>query len=638
MIRFTCPHCGRYVRVSDAHGGKKGQCPYCHQIVAIPTASEAGPEPGGDEVAELAAVAAASDADEAEETPPPPPPHHTEDVPTEEEPEPELLPPTDPRYQTDKLDAVTDTEGPPEQAETPPPGPGAVAPSAAPATAARGKRGALFWGLVIGGGLLALGVVAMGVVFVAVLLQGAGIEAEGGQPGPATAATSVVERPGPERTPQPTPQPAEAKTSLPLSAAILNATAHAPADAFCMFYVDLARTAKAVAKIPPRAEEVAAAIGTSKLWQEADKRVEEGSMPSSVTLFLTRQSEPAGELFEKLYGVISDGTIDPAEGLWGLTDAKHPLPHFLLRMTGPATKHYSAELLATARKFYPNLPPASDKVVTCAGLRLSPAGLAGPEELLLGTKETLAPEGAARKNVEQQQRLRELLKKVETDRPVVGWVVLAGLGKALESALGRAERPVPWVTSKTNLLFALDPKPDGLATIVLADPAPGSMRLLKAEVQPMAVEADGPDLRITGLSSEGLPVLAKLMPGFQDVVLPGLAMAQPIESRLAKAQPPQPQPQPSPQPTPQPKTQPRPAPGPKVTLKCICFNPNCTTKHKPFDVDKSKIPAEVLAGNAPLVCPHCHQPTAVVAVKCPHCGKYTPQTLPNCEHCGKPLR
>ena len=119
MIRFTCPHCGRHVRVSDAHGGKKGRCPYCQQIVTIPTTSEVELTPEGDEVAELAAVAAATQAEETEESPPPPPPHHTEDVPTEQEPEPELVPPSDPRYQTDRLETLTEPESPPEQPEAP---------------------------------------------------------------------------------------------------------------------------------------------------------------------------------------------------------------------------------------------------------------------------------------------------------------------------------------------------------------------------------------------------------------------------------------------------------------------------------------------------------------------------------------
>ena len=52
MIRFRCPECRERVRVSDSFAGKKGRCPFCHNIYRIPTESE--PETAG--VADLAAA------------------------------------------------------------------------------------------------------------------------------------------------------------------------------------------------------------------------------------------------------------------------------------------------------------------------------------------------------------------------------------------------------------------------------------------------------------------------------------------------------------------------------------------------------------------------------------------------------
>lgn len=41
MIHFDCQHCGKPVRVPDAHAGKKGRCPSCHEVVSIPLEDDA---------------------------------------------------------------------------------------------------------------------------------------------------------------------------------------------------------------------------------------------------------------------------------------------------------------------------------------------------------------------------------------------------------------------------------------------------------------------------------------------------------------------------------------------------------------------------------------------------------------------
>ena len=38
MITFRCDSCGRGLRVSESHAGKKGRCPKCSSIVRVPCA------------------------------------------------------------------------------------------------------------------------------------------------------------------------------------------------------------------------------------------------------------------------------------------------------------------------------------------------------------------------------------------------------------------------------------------------------------------------------------------------------------------------------------------------------------------------------------------------------------------------
>ncbi len=41
-IEFHCEHCGKLVRVPKATGGRRGECPYCHGSLFIPSPEEQG--------------------------------------------------------------------------------------------------------------------------------------------------------------------------------------------------------------------------------------------------------------------------------------------------------------------------------------------------------------------------------------------------------------------------------------------------------------------------------------------------------------------------------------------------------------------------------------------------------------------
>ena len=69
MIQFTCGHCGKSVRVNDAHAGKKGRCPSCRAIVPIPRTPATE---GHENIAELAAAVRGQDDDSHAAVPPPP--------------------------------------------------------------------------------------------------------------------------------------------------------------------------------------------------------------------------------------------------------------------------------------------------------------------------------------------------------------------------------------------------------------------------------------------------------------------------------------------------------------------------------------------------------------------------------------
>lgn len=36
-IEFHCNHCGKMIKTSGEHAGKRGKCPHCHNVVYIPT-------------------------------------------------------------------------------------------------------------------------------------------------------------------------------------------------------------------------------------------------------------------------------------------------------------------------------------------------------------------------------------------------------------------------------------------------------------------------------------------------------------------------------------------------------------------------------------------------------------------------
>lgn len=49
MIRFHCPHCGKAMTDKDEIAGKRGKCPRCGRVVAVPLASELPVSPPGTE-------------------------------------------------------------------------------------------------------------------------------------------------------------------------------------------------------------------------------------------------------------------------------------------------------------------------------------------------------------------------------------------------------------------------------------------------------------------------------------------------------------------------------------------------------------------------------------------------------------
>ncbi|KKK54651.1 hypothetical protein LCGC14_3082550, partial [marine sediment metagenome] len=347
----------------------------------------------GSAVEGLAAALGADSEDSGERPPPPPPPT----PPRIEDAEPELVPASDPRYQTDRMDSITDDgtlELTDEEPSIPP-----VSQAAPPAAtgASKSRRGLWIWLIAVGLGLI--GLVVGGVFAVRALLEGAD------EIGRAVTQPITTKLLIPVPRPAPTPPTGQAKTRFPLARQVQLATARAPAGAFCLFHVDLARTVKGVARIHSRSDETLRKIAASKLWQDASKRIDEGSMPTSMTLFLIGTSEPAGELFGKFYGALSGGRKDPLEGMWSLTRSDRVMPHFLLRLKGPAAKAYSAELAKLAEALQPQADRPVGGPITCGKLRLSPVGLVAADEMFVGTGQTLSDLGAVHTNAGQQRRL-----------------------------------------------------------------------------------------------------------------------------------------------------------------------------------------------------------------------------------------
>jgi len=628
MIRFTCSACRERVRVSDSFGGKKGRCPFCRAVIQIPTESE--PEPGpsssADEAAALAAALSSEDS-AAGEAPAPPPPHVAEDAGTQAMEELELIAASDPRSRTDRIGALA------EEAPAEPPETTAAAPS--PAAGGPPERGGRS-GLLIGG-------IAAGVV---VLLAAAGAVGywffirPPGRPGPTTrpsvVATGTPTKPAPEEVPDEPTGP-----TFQLTVEIGSASAQAPRGAFFMVHANLASLAGGLSQLPPGAEGVSASVAGSAFWREADKRVAEGAMPATATLFLTGASEPVGRLFGPFYGVLPGrDQRDTRAGLWSLGGAEASVPHFLVRLTGEAAGRCTRRLLARARAVTGSAP-SGDVAITGGRLRLVPAGRLAGREMLVGTVRTLAPTGRVVTDALHQQRLRALLTKVPTDRPVVGCVVLSGLNE-LADALGVPERRPDWVGARTVLVFSL--APDGPGTIVVSRVRPGVAGTIREMAAPMLAKAEGTDVRLTGLGPEAMEVLGRLMPSVKLLLLEAMSRAEAVDPLVAAGPEPEPpptpapKPKPEPKPAPKPKPEPRPAPKPGEKVPFICVNPRCPSKGKMFEVPGEKVPEDVRAGNAPLTCPHCNSPQAVVAVQCPHCKKWYAQTLDTCPHCGKPRK
>jgi hypothetical protein len=74
MIRFACSNCGRRISVSESHAGSKGRCPFCKNVVLVPTPDET-PSSDGSSPADSPAARGAAFLDQA-----------LFDIPTKQEP------------------------------------------------------------------------------------------------------------------------------------------------------------------------------------------------------------------------------------------------------------------------------------------------------------------------------------------------------------------------------------------------------------------------------------------------------------------------------------------------------------------------------------------------------------------------
>ena len=631
MIRFTCQSCGQPVRVPDPFGGKKGRCPSCKQVVQIPAESEPSPAPG-DEVDDLAALL--DQTAPAREPPPAPPPPSIEDV-ADAGADSSLPAPQDPRGKTDRI-PTKEAEDLLEIAEDEDEASGRPAASTAPVVIVeeadeqpKRRPKALMIAIAVAAVVIAGGAVAY--VLVARPWEPARppvagrhmIGSGGGTPSTRRAPT----QPTTATAPTPPPGPKHA-----LSTEIHAVTARTPAGSFCLLHVDLEAAVDAIAAIPTRQSQTVRTVAESQLWTDAAQRIAEGAMPRTVTLYLTTGVAPAGKLFGKFYGATpSRSEADASAEPWAAIDPDVPVPHFLVRLTGGVARPYAAALAGRGRTLGVLAPPAPGKAVTAGLLRMGPAGVeTRPEatELFVGTTLTIDEAGQpAPVNAQALDRLRRALRKVPTDRPLVGCVVLPVLcdrvGRAMHG--GQPIALPAYAGDKTLLVFSIDPRPDGQATIVLSAARAGSAKQVESLVAPMVVTAAGPDVEVQGAGTQGVEALAKVLPGFAEVVLKALAVATPI-APVALA------PDPTTKPATQPTTQPTTAPTKKIPI--VCVNPQCPSRGLKMDVDSRQVPADVLAGVAPLKCPQCGKATAVVAVQCPKCKKWFPGTLDTCPRCG----
>lgn len=644
MIRFVCEHCGKPVRVPEAFGGKKGRCPFCKAVVHIPPPAAAG---ASDAAAELAAAAALAGA-ARDEAPPPRPPSRIEDVAEAKEPELDLASATDPKSKTDRLEAVEggdvidfaddeeQTAAAASASREPTPMEQARAAQRAQAEAMKAAKKRR---MLIGGAVLLVLIVAAGVVALVWKPWEKPAPAPSRPPQARKAPLAVVKRAPPARRPRPrptvtpkltpTPTPAE---QFALSPELLAATERAPDGAFFLLHVDLRRTARAMARASASRAPVIAEVAGSKLWTNATRRLREGAMPASGTLFLAGGSPvEISRMFGKLYGQRA-GSAVPAStpGLWSLAEDDAPVPHFLLRLTGLAAQNLSADLLGRATALKLKGTFQADKPASHGVLRLAPAGLSGMDgtgEMLVGTAETINDAGRCKVNPAQQERIRALLTKVPTaGRAIVGCAKLPALRACVGSALGVPMTGPAWEGQQTALVFSIDPEPRGKATILLSQPPSGSLGKVAEHAGSLRASEEGEDIRLEGPGPAGLAALADFLPGFRQVAIKALAMAKPVPARVAvRAKP-------------KPTRKPRTPPARVRRIPFLCFYDHCSTRKKVFYITSDKVPPTVMAGTEAMLCPKCGKKLAVVAVSCVNCMAWSPQTLENCAHCRRPLR
>jgi len=314
-------------------------------------------------------------------------------------------------------------------------------------------------------------------------------------------------------------------------------------------------------------------------------------------------------------------------GLWSLAEDDAPVPHFLLRLAGPAARNLSADLLGRATDMKLKGTFQADKPASHGVLRLAPARLSGMDgagEMLLGTAETIDDAGRCKVNPAQQERIRALLAKVPTKgRAIVGCAKLPALRACVRSALSAPMTEPAWEGQQTALVFSIDPEPRGKATILLSQPPSGSLEQVTEHAGSLRASEEGEDIRLQGPGQAGLAALADFLPGFRQVAIKALAMAKPVPARVAVRAKPKPK---------------RRTPPTRVRrVAFLCFYSHCSTRKRVFYITSDKVPPTVMDGTEAMLCPKCGKKQAVVAVSCPNCMRWTPQTLENCTHCRRSL-
>ncbi len=634
MIRFTCEHCGKPVCIPSTFGGKKGRCPFCNAVVNIPPPAE----PSLEEAEAAGLAAAVSAAEEADRQPRPAAPSAAQ-VPDTEDIEPELDTAGDPSHKTDRLDAMPEETAveaePPAEEDAGQAGPGDLV-TEGKARGVKGLPKPVLVGVAAG---LVVAIAAGAVLLIWKRPQKQPIAKTPQQAGLAEVRPVPTAPARPEPTPQPppktTPVRKQAAQVFELSAAITAAVDEAPAETFAMFRVDFERTAEALAQASGEGDETVSALASNRFWANAKEEISKGGIPRVATLYLTASGEAAASMFGKFHGArLGNAPAGAEAGLWSLVGPDAPVPHFLLRLTGPAAENYTTALLGRAKAM--NLPGTfeADKLASHEKLRVVPPAVADadrPGEMLIGTVKTIDDAGRSTVDKDLHRRLAELLRKVPVERPVLGCVRLAVARSRLSAATGIEKIPPAWAGQTTVLIFSIDPKPTGRADLVLSRASLETAWDLPALVAPLIAVAENGDIRIAGKGSDGLEALAELLPGFREFVLAALAMGD--ETAVALALEPETMPAPQSEPASQP------APTTEKTVPFICTNDAQCPKHgQVYQVAEKDVPPDVLAGNEALKCPYCGKRTAARAVKCPHCNTWYVWTLDVCPKCGKPRK